>query len=283
MENWWKFCLSGLVILSIASCDRLSNETYHKLSEHEKRQLASNYLGLSKLLEQGSPKNMRLLEKAARISPQNELVWRELASPYLTRGFYKEWNAYSEKAIALNPEAWQAWRGHSKLFYFRDYGGALFDFDVTDTLTVDKTDYVHVTSVDYLRGLCYYGLKNYDKSKEYFHLYLEEENAKTGTKEIDASAYLYLGIIENYYQNYEQALELLDKGIAVNEEMADLNYQKAFAHFMSGNISDAVAEIEQAKTLFEEENYHKSRFYEVIDQIYERDLLELEAEIACFQ
>lgn len=283
MENWWKYCLSVMVMMSMTSCDRFSNETYHKLSEHEKRKLASNYLSLSQLLEDGSPESMRLLEKAARIYPQNELVWKELAAPYLTRGFYKEWNQYYEKAIALNPKAWQAWRGHSKLFYFRDYGGALFDFDATDTLTVDKTDYVHVTSVDYLRGLCYYGLKNYDKSKEYFELYLKKENEKTGTKEIDATAHLYLGMMQNYYQNYDQAIKTLEKGIEVNGELADLYYQKAYAHFMNGQISAAAVELERAKNLFEEDKYHHNRYYEVIDELYQRNLTELEAEISCFQ
>ncbi len=283
MENWWKYCLSGFLILLMVSCDRLSNETYHKLSEHEKRKLASNYLGLSKLIEAGTPKNMRLLEKAARIDPRNELVWKELAEPYLARGFYKEWNECYEKAIALNPKAWQAWRGHSKLFYFRDYGGALFDFDATDTLTVDKTDYVRVTSVDYLRGLCYYGLKNYDKAKEYFDRYLEAENGKTGTKEIDATAHVYLGLIANYFQDYTQAIKILEEGIQLNDELADLHYHKAYAHFMEGEITSASADILTAKRLFEEKNYHKNLFYEVIEQIYERDLSELEAEISCFQ
>lgn len=283
MENWWRYCLSCFILLSLSSCDRLSNETYHKLSEHEKRQLASNYLGLANRLESGTPKNMRLLEKASRIFPRNELVWRELAYPYLTRGFYKEWNAYYEKAIELNPKAWQAWRGHSKLYYFRDYGGALFDFDATDTLTVDKTDYVRVTSVDYLRGLCYYGLKNYNKSKEYFDLYLEEENAKTGTKEIDASAHLYLGSMENYYQNYDSAIKILTEGIELNGELADLYYQKAYAHFMSGKIEEASDNIQLAKDLFSEDKNHRNRYYEVIDQLYERNLVELEKEIACFQ
>lgn len=283
MENWWKYCLSVIVIIFMTSCDRLSKETYHKLSEHEKRKLASNYLSLGNLLEDGSPKKMRLLEKAARIDPRNELVWKEMAGPYLIRGKYKEWNEYYEKAIELNPEAWQAWRGHSKLFYFKDYGGALFDFDATDTLTVDKTDYVGVTTVDYLRGLCYYGLKNYNKSKEYFDKYLKIENAKEGTKEIDATAHVYLGLIANYYQDYKLAIETMEEGIKVNDELADLHYHKAYAHFMKGEIESAAADLQRAKDLFEEDKYHKNRFYEVIEQIYKRDLTELENEISCFQ
>ena len=286
MANWLKYYLSICTLLCMISCDRLSNETYHHLSPHEKRKLSADYVTYSNMFSEGSPEYMRTLEKAARINPKNEQAWIGLASAYLLAGEYKEWNKYSSIAVSLNPKATQAQRGHSKLFYLRDYGGALYDFDATDTLTLNKTDYVNLfrkqISVDYLRGLCYFGLKNNDMATTYFMRYINEENAKTGSKEIDPTAYLYLGKIENEKQNYKGAIDLLNKGIDPYTKMADIHYEKAYAHFMLGNIKQAADQNEIAETYFEEKQYHKSLLYEVLDQLYISDIEKLGAEIECF-
>jgi len=284
MENWWRYCLSLFLMMSCVSCDRLSNETYHHLSENEKRELSSKYTSLAGRIAHGSPKNIKLLEKAIRLDPRNDAAWVNLGETYLQRGLYAEWNKYNDKAIQLNPKEWQARRGQDKLFFFRDYAGALYDLDITDTLTVGKTDYIYNTSVDYLRGLCYYGLKNHDKATEYFNLYLKTENEKTGSKQLDKTAYLYLGMIENYNQNYSAAIEILSKGIGEYDHLADIYYQLALAHFMIGESEIADQQINEALTLFNQKNYHKSQFqlYEVIDQLYLKNIRKLQAEIECF-
>lgn len=285
METCWKYCLSILVLVTSMGCDKLSNETYHHLDPNEKIELSSKYVVMANVMNNTSPKRMRLLEKAIRLNPRNDEAWVRLAEPYLQKGLYKEWSQYNDKAIKLNPEQWQAQRGQAKLFYFRDFAGALYDFDVTDTLTVDKPDYIYNTSVDYLRGLCYYGLKNHDKATEYFNLYLKTENEKTGSKQIDKTAFLYLGMIENYHQNYEDAIKILEKAIGEYDHFADIYYQLALSNFMLGNIEVAAQHIEKSKKLFDQNDYHKQRFrlYEMIDQLYLGDIERLEKEIACFQ
>lgn len=288
MENWWKYCLSLITILVSVilwmSRDKLSNETYHHLDASEKLALSAKYVTIGNTLPQGTPKQMRILEKAIRLNPRNDEAWSSLGEPYLYQGLYKEWNSYINKAVQLNPERWQAQRGSEKLFFFRDYAGALYDLDATDTLTIDKTDYVDRNSVDYLRGLCYYALKNYDKAQEYFELYLKTENAKTGSKQIDKTAYLYQGMIANYKQDYKGAIEVLKKGIGEYDHYADIFYQLAFAHFMIGEPETANEQIQKAKKLFEQNDYHRHKFnlYEVIDQIYLSDIEKLQKEIECF-
>ena len=270
----------------ILGCDRLSNETYSHLSPHEKRKLSADYVTYSNMFSEGEPNYMRILEKAARVNPKNEQAYLRLANAYLIKGMYKEWNDYTSLAVEINPQETQAQRGHSKLFYLRDYGGALYDFDATDTLTLAKTDYVTLfrkqISVDYLRGLCYFGLNNMDMASTYFMRYINEENAKTGSKEINPTAYLYLGKVENENQNYQKAIDLLDQGIDQYNKMADIHYEKSFAYFMLGEIKMAVQENEKAKELFDNNEYHRSRLYEVIDQLYMSDLDKLNEEIECF-
>lgn len=283
MENCWRYYLSMFLLFLLCGCDHFSNETYHHLEQTERRKLSSDYVSLAHTTyDGGSPKRMKLLEKATRLDPRNEQAWAELASPYLLRGMYDEWHNHMDKAIDLHPEEMQARRGRDKLFYFRDYAGALYDFDVTDTLTVEKPDYIYNTSVDYLRGLCYYGLKNHKKSKEYFNKYIKTENEKTGSKQIDNTAFLYLGMIANNEQDYDAAISILEKGLEQGEELADHHYQIAFAHFMSGDAQTAIKSITLCHELFDTDDFQNNRFYEVINQLYQRDIDALKADIECF-
>ena len=286
MENCWKYCLSVVLLALLSSCDNLSNETYHHLEIDERRKLSSEYVGLSKRLEQGSPEQMKALEKACRLDPRNEQAWTLLSSPYLYRGLYDEWHSHMEKAIELHPEESSPTRGMNKLLYFRDYAGALYDFDLTDTLTVDKPDYIYINrkakSVDYMRGLCYYGLKNYDKAEEYFNKYYETESSKTGSKEIDNTAFLYRGMMANEQQNYSRAITILSEGLEEGWPIADIHYQLAFAQFMLGQSSAAHQSLAKCQALFDDGKYHRHRLYEVIGQLYERDIISLGSEIECF-
>ena len=264
------------------SCIELSNETYRNLSNAERQKRSSDYISLSDFHMSGTEKHMKALEKAVRLDPKNEQAWKALAQPFLYRGLYEEWHERSSKVIELHPKAWQGWLGYQKLFFFRDYGGALYDLDATDTLTIDKTDFVQNKSVDYLRGLCYLGLHDYDKATEYFQLYLDKQNAATGSVDIDETAYLYLAIIANELQQYHKAIDYL-AATPVDELLADHYYQQAYAYFMLGEIEPATVAIRRANEAYNSDNYHRTPFYEVIYQIYQTDLSDLEADIACFR
>ena len=290
MASFPKYCLSLVLLIAggmmaMWSCDNLSNELYTHLDPNERRKLSSDYLALGKALGGGTPRSMRALEKATRIFPENELVWLELAYPYLYAGKYEEWNYHMNKAIELNPQTWQGLRGYQKLYFLRDYGGALYDLDATDTLTIDKTDYAGRQSVHYLRGLCYLGLKDYKLATDFLEKYLEDESSKTGTIDIDPMAYVYLGIIENEKQDYRSALEVLTKATAEKYSLADAHYHSAYAHFMLGNIDDASEQISIARERYEEKEYNKSQYlkYEVPHQLYLAQIDALDNDIKCFQ
>jgi len=271
--------LAGLLLLVFVSCDRLSNEDFRELSADERRHLSAEYTQLAKRLESGSPLNMELLEKAIRINPQNDLAWRELSLPYLHAGMYNEWNDYIVKAIELNPEAWQAWRGYDRLFYFRDYAGALFDLDASETLTKNQVDYPQNLSVDYLRGLCYFGLKDYPLAIEYFEKHTKEEALNVGEPYIDEAVFVYLGLIEIRLGRFDNALEYFDRGLKYEDSFADFHYHKARVYCYMDQIDLAWDEIETAIKKFDDGNYMHGWRFETLAQIYRSDLESLKAQI----
>ncbi len=282
MENLWRYSLSlFLLAVGLVSCVELSNETYAHLTVQERQKKSGDLVSLSRFARLGSPKHMRILDKAIRLDSRNELAWKRMSNPFLYNGLYEEWNRFSDKAIKLNAKEWQGWRGYQKLFFFRDYGGALYDLDATDTLTLNKTDYAESKSVDYLRGLCYLGLKNHEKAQEFFQMYLDKEAAYEGSVQTDQTVYTYLAIIANYEQEYEKAIELLEK---VDDEdiYADKYYQLALAQFMLGYIEEAEDSISKAGEHYEEGNYHRNIQFEVIHQLYGSHIEALRKDIECF-
>lgn len=280
MGSLLKYCLSLCVAICIlSSCDNLSNETYYHMSDEERKTKSLDYTALAGLLERGSPKSMRLLEKAVRLDPNNDRAWRELSLPYLYAGLIEEWNKNITKAIEVNPQAWQSWRAHDRMYYFRDYAGALFDLDATDTLTKNQVDYAQNTSVDFLRGVCYLGMHDYPKSEEYFNIYIEDEQAKVGDKFVDETAFLYLGIIALYKDNYSQAIEYLKRGIKYEEGYADYHYHLARAYCFLGDIKQASSEIEIALKKFDDNNHLRGFRYESVEQIYRAQIVNLSESI----
>src|SRR5688500_7323755 len=125
-----------------------------------------------KHFNQGSPENMELIETAIELDPNNSAAWRELSVPYLKRGLGHEWKPLFDKAVEIDPISWQGWRGYLKLFFYRDYEGAIQDFNATDTLTPNFTDYPQSLSVDYLRALAYLQLKDFDASIKFITKYI---------------------------------------------------------------------------------------------------------------
>jgi len=187
-----------------------------------------------------------------------------------------------EKAISLNPQEWQGNRGYTKLSFFKDYGGALYDFEAHDTIKTDISYSGKVYSTHYLKGLCYLGLKNYEQATQSFSTYLETEKKKQGSFEINPMAQIYLGIIDNQLQQYKSALIYLENSLKEEEPLADAYYHAAFANFMLGKAALANDQIIKAIELFEEDNYNKSRLVEVQYQVYLRDLERLKEDIECF-
>lgn len=279
MEILKKFFLSLVLMTGLLSCYKLSDGSFRQLGENERRRLSADYTQLAKRLESGSPRNMMILEKAVRIDPRNDLAWRELSLPYLNAGMYSEWSQYIERAIRLNPQAWQAWRGYDRLFYFRDYSGALFDLDATDTLTRNQVDYPQNISVDYLRGLCYFGLKDYSKSTEYFEKFIQDETQKLGESYVDESAFLYLGLIALERGRWESARAYFERGLKFEESFADFNFYLAQIACLRDEPEEARAQLDRARDKFNDGNYLRAYRYEAIGQLYPSDFKMLEEQI----
>ncbi|SHI85437.1 tetratricopeptide repeat protein [Aquimarina spongiae] len=265
-----KYCLSLVIILGIASCDS-------PLTEEEKKAKADQIINGKTLLlsphYQGSSKMMTLVEHAIALDPNNADARRELSIPYLKRGMPVQWKPLFDKAVALDPVNWQGWRGYLYLYFYRNYKKAIEDFDATDQLTPDFDDYPQGQSVNYMRGVAYMGLKDWDKAKLYFDTYINEQIATSGEDYADVTAFLYRGIIAYQNNEIESAIEDFLKVLQYSgNHYADAHYYLAKCFSAQNDFPKAKHHIDEAIKDFDLGYFHSRNYVEVLYQIYIQDL-----------
>lgn len=279
LQTYFRRILPILLSFSAFSCQQ---ESWYskKYTEAEKEKLSRQLLASDgKQYYQGSVPEQYVLEEALQLDPKHAAAWRELGAAPLKRGFPKEAMAAYAKAVEYDPEGWQGWRGYLYLYFYRDYEKAIADFNATDTITPDVTDYPQGQSVDYMRGLCYYGLNDFQTALEYFSRYIEEVTADPGESWVDPYAFLYRGLTYEKLNRVDLALLDFDKGLKNYPMLSDCFYHQARLHLASGSYEKALTLINEARLHFVDGFYHQRPYVEVQDQIYVEDIERLEEEI----
>ena len=273
MEKSLKYYLSFFIgIALLFSCKKEE----HPTGKTEARILAEKVFKEGAHLRQGSPKSMTRIQKAIDIDSTYDEAVRELSVAYLKRGMPHLWKKQYDKAVALNPEIWQPWRGYLYLWFYRDYKKAIADFDASDILTPNFTDTPQGHSVDYWRGIAYLGLKNYKKSIEYFDKNIAEDSAKYGEEFVEVTAFLYQGI--NYYElnDYAKAEENFNKLIKYSYgNYGDGKYYLAKIFKTKGRLKEAKLMAESALEDFKNGYVNQRPYVESMRELYIEDYQEL--------
>ena len=266
------------IVLLLSACQQ--REWFKKeFSQQEKLDLSEQLLNGRGYYYQGSVPEQFVLDEALMMNPNNADVWREKGVAWLKRGFGADMNPFYAKAVELDAEKWSGMRGYIYLYFYRDYGRAIADFNATDTLTEDFIDHPQGQSVDYMRGICYYGLTDYNKAIAYLNKYVESVIIKEGEAWADPYAVLYRGLTFEKLGQDERAIEEFDRVIRIYPNVSDPFYHKARIFAKNGNYHEALQLVGTAKNYFEKGYSHQRPYVEVLEQIYMVDIEELEKEI----
>ena len=212
-------------------------------------------------------------ETANESDQENSDALMERSVDFNKAGDFRKGFEYLDKAVALDPASHLGYRGWIRLRKMRDYDKALIDFDRLDSLTPNVVDAPWGEDIDFLRGECFFGKKDYQKAIELF-----KRNIKVQKEDwVDIHSFVYLGLCEYGLGNYEKAI--LEFQRALNQSKytpeAYLGIAKAYKN---------LGEIERAKEniLRAEENiaYKREDFYnEFLDEIYLSEILEFKEQL----
>lgn len=175
---------------------------------------------------------------------------------------------YLNKAVELNPSSHLGYRGWIRLRKIRDYDNALLDFNRLDSLTPNFVDAPWGEDIDFLRGECYFGKKNYQKAIELFNRNIKNQKEDWA----DIHSFVYLGLCEYELGNYEKSIAEFQHALKQSENVPE-------SYFGMAKTYQKLGEIEKAKDniLKAEQTIHYKRddvYNEFLNEIYLSEILE---------
>lgn len=185
-----------------------------------------------------------------------------------TKGFM-----YLDKAVELNPSSHLGYRGWIRLRKMRDYDKALIDFDRLDSLTPNVVDAPWGEDIDFLRGECRFGKKDYQKAIELFNRNIKNQDEDWA----DIHSFVYLGLCEYELGHYKKAITEFQRALNQSEYTPESYFGIAKAYQKLGEIERAKKSILKA-----EENISSKRddvYNEFLNEIYLSEILEFKQEL----
>lgn len=180
---------------------------------------------------------------------------------------------YLNKAVELNPSSHLGYRGWIRLRKIRDYDKALADFDRLDSLTPNFVDAPWGENIDFLRGECHFGNKNYLKAIECFNRSIKNQKEDWA----DIQTFVYLGICEYRIENFEKAVTEFNRALKQSENTCEAHFNLAKTYEKIGEIDKAKEHIIKAQ---ENISYKRDDFYnEYLNEIYLSEIIELKQKL----
>lgn len=210
-------------------------------------------------------------ERAIEYDPTNSNAWMERSVSFNKSGDFQQGFKYLDKAVELNPELHLGYRGWIRLRKLRDFDKAIADFNKLDNLTPNVVDAPWGEDIDFLRGECYFGNKEYDQAIEYFNRSIKNQKEDWA----DVQTFVYLGICEFKLNNFEKAILEFKRALAQSENVCEAHFGMAKAYDKLGEVILAKEYIIKAQ---ENITYKRDDFYnEYLNEIYLSEILDFKS------
>ncbi len=175
---------------------------------------------------------------------------------------------YLNKAVELDPKSHLGYRGWIRLRKIRDYDKALIDFDQLDSLTPNFVDAPWGENIDFLRGECYFGKKQYQKAIELFNHSIKNQKEDWA----DIHSFVYLGLCEYELGNYKKAITQFQRALKQTKSVPESYFGMAKAYQKLGQIEKAKENILKAENNMQ---YKRDDIYnEFLNEIYMSEIQE---------
>jgi len=202
-----------------------------------------------------------------RYAPDKSKAYMEYSIRFNKAGDFEKGFRYLDMAVELDPVTHLGYRGWIRLRKMRDYDQALNDFGLLDSLTPDVIDAPWGEDIDFLRGECYFGKRNYSQAIQSF----SQSIGNHGEDWVDIQTFVYLGLSEYKLGHYEIAITQFVRALEQSANTCEAFFGLAKTYEKMGQKSKA---IEYAKLAEENIAYKREDVYnEYLNEIY---LLEIQ-------
>ncbi|MFS4491716.1 tetratricopeptide repeat protein [Maribacter sp. 2308TA10-17] len=234
-----------------------------------------------------APKETRFMLAGPQGSLLSQKMFNQLKGEYpdYSKVYFEQsvaWNKYGnfakgfellDQAVERDPALHLGYRGWMKLRKLRAYDNALEDFDRLDKLTPDVVDAPWGENIDFLRGECYYGKKEYSKAIEAFNRTIANEKEDWA----DPQTFVYLGLCQYQLGNYEKAISEFKRALAQSASICEAHFGLAQTYLKIGNVELAKTHLKKT----EESMVYKrdDEYNEYLNEIYLWEVLEFKEQL----
>lgn len=207
-------------------------------------------------------------ETTIEFDQNDSKAWMSRSVSYNKAGDFNKGFEYLNKAVELDPKMHLGYRGWIRLRKMRDYDKALADFDILDSLTPNYVDAPWGENIDFLRGECYFGKKDYVKAIVLFNRNIKNQKEDWA----DIHSFVYLGLCEYELGNYESAISEFQRALKQSNYVPEAYFGIAKTYQKLGEIEKA-----QENIMLAEENIRSKRedyYNEFLNEIYLSEVLE---------
>ncbi len=156
------------------------------------------------------------------ICPNIADAYQLKAIPYLKNADYEKAFALNDKAVALDPMGFTAYRGFLKCIFTKDYTGAIKDFEKAQVLKPNSGEMDH--TYRFYLAICWLELGNMKEAEKNILEDMRIQTGKDPQKEPHFNSLLYAGIIAYESKDYPLAQKRLLSCLKVYENLPEANY-----------------------------------------------------------
>jgi len=222
---------------------------------------------------QGSPIEQMYLDSSIYYNPSNADAYFEKSAWQIKIGNYYKYFQFMDKAVELKPKVYLGHRGVIKLYYLRDYIGAISDLKSYNLLFPDSEEIAaRGENTNHLLGMAYMGLEDYRKAISYFSKCIATAEKNGQLDYVDIYTFVNKAICHIELKEYDLAQSELDKVLKQYDKCSEAYYYLAHIYFINHESSDACKAMASAKLYFLQGYFQNDPYREVQNQLYLEDI-----------
>lgn len=211
-----------------------------------------------------------ILDQAIEECPRFHFAYRNKSIAYLKSGDFITWKKLMDKAVSLSPSENLGYRGACRFQFFRDYKGAIADFEELERIA-PQNDIGYVPGGEYhnntAKALCYKMLGNKELAISTIEKQLSKPNYIAAMFD-----HLHLGVLYLETKNYQKAKEHLIKQIKIHD-VSEAHFYLALISRYNEKFSEANDKFNHALKLYDSGQKMKLPYNGPIDRVYREQIL----------
>jgi len=183
------------------------------------------------------PRWTQCCDSLIALCPTIAVAYQHKAVPLVKDGKWAEAFVLEDKAVALDPRTWLAYRGFLKVIKTKDYAGGLADFQQAARLNPNGREMDH--TYPFFEGLCHLETGRYALAEADFKRDIALQKASAAEANVHFNSLFYLGVLYFERKNYALAGQYLQQCLRQYPQHPDASYYLALAYRAEGRKAAA--------------------------------------------